>query len=586
MSTQPDGLRSVAPELTPREVAATRAAAAWVQQLARTLKTCRLYDRDNPTVVRFREDLATALASLLGEHGDLTLTFAPTDVLCREVSLYPARSREDNLALPFYRDGVRGLTFRAGIEPREVETFLDAVLHVTTLQGGEDDLVILLWDAGLPHLDVAYVSTSGDVEGGGDSEDIGVEAHSVSPWPAREAGGGLALPAPQARPGGDGGDDQPLVRSDDRLTGDLAGDLEGTYADLDQRSSDEVERLLADHAADVSGTLVHVGLDLMRDCLEVSDQPADLDELAPFLQRILREAIGGGLWAEAQETLGLLERCGAGRWSLETFVTELCEANSLTTRNAVAEVDRQEARGVEAFLDLARALGPAAVEWLMRILAASQQQRARRPLARVLAELCRDRPECLAPWLSDARWYVVRNVVHILGWVGGPAIVGLLRPASRHEEYRVRREVVAALAQAGPQAARPLLVEMLEGADTRIFCAVLHQLSSGRDPELARRLIAQLQDAGFGERPAEEQRAVLSTIAAVADDDAVPALEAELNKGGWFAKTSDQHRQAVARCLARLATPAAVQALAAGRRSRNASVRKACEDATGGGETA
>jgi len=41
---------------------------------------------------------------------DLTFRFVSDDVTCDGESLYPARSRDDNLAYPFHRDGVRGLT--------------------------------------------------------------------------------------------------------------------------------------------------------------------------------------------------------------------------------------------------------------------------------------------------------------------------------------------------------------------------------------------------------------------------------------------------------------------------------------------
>ena len=97
---------------------ATKVVGAWVSQLGRTLKTCRLYDGANPTVVRFRDELARALRALLQAQGPVTLRFTPDDVLCGEASLYPAKSRDDNLALPFYRDGIRSLTFRPGLEPR------------------------------------------------------------------------------------------------------------------------------------------------------------------------------------------------------------------------------------------------------------------------------------------------------------------------------------------------------------------------------------------------------------------------------------------------------------------------------------
>jgi len=89
---------------------AVKAAGVWLNMFARTLKTCRLYDAGNPAAVRFREELARALTQLLDQHGAVTYRFIADDVTCDGHSLYPARSREDNLAFAFFRDGVRGLT--------------------------------------------------------------------------------------------------------------------------------------------------------------------------------------------------------------------------------------------------------------------------------------------------------------------------------------------------------------------------------------------------------------------------------------------------------------------------------------------
>src|SRR5262245_56765765 len=78
-----------------------KAAAGWINQLARTLKTCRLYDARNPTVVRFREELGRSLHRVLADHGELHFRFTADDVFYGDESLYPARSRADNLALAF-----------------------------------------------------------------------------------------------------------------------------------------------------------------------------------------------------------------------------------------------------------------------------------------------------------------------------------------------------------------------------------------------------------------------------------------------------------------------------------------------------
>jgi HEAT repeat protein len=203
-------------------------------------------------------------------------------------------------------------------------------------------------------------------------------------------------------------------------------------------------------------------------------------------------------------------------------------------------------------------------------------------IAEAVAETCRDNPERLAPWLSDSRWFVVRNVVHILGWIGGAPIVGLLKSALRHPEPRVRQEVVAALGQVEPKLARPLLMTLLDGADSRMFCAVLHQLSSERDTTVAQRMLAYLQDPEFEQRPMEERRAIYLTLSSTGNDEILPELEAELVRGNWFSRNQEAHRQAVARCLARIGTPLARMLLERGAQSKRGPVRKACEDALAG----
>src|SRR6266511_2398384 len=110
---------------------AVKAAGIWLHTFARTLKTCRLYDAANPAAVRFREELARSLGLLLADHGPVTFRFTADDVTCDGQSLYPARSREDNLAFAFFRDGVRGLTLEPGTSERECNAIVDAVLSVT-----------------------------------------------------------------------------------------------------------------------------------------------------------------------------------------------------------------------------------------------------------------------------------------------------------------------------------------------------------------------------------------------------------------------------------------------------------------------
>ena len=556
--------------LSPEQEAVARAAGVWVNHLARTLKTCRLYDANNPTVIRFREELAQALTRLLDEHGILTLHFASDDVLCEEQSLYLARSRDDNLALPFYRDGIHAIHFSPGIAPAEVETFLDAVLQVSGQNAGEDDLVTLLWESHLPHLDVDYVPAESDMGDGA------ADAGDVIPWPTPGELPGDAPELGAAVPGDE-------ERSDDWLLGDLSVEVEAGFAELESLAPAETLRFLEEYRAEHAVPLATATIAISSAFLHAGVGAADKAELARFLPRVLRQTITAGAWTEARHCLALLLRCGRhSEWSIEGFSQELFQPISVA--GVVEKLDLQEAPELAEFTALARELGPLAVDWLNLALAESQQRRTRRALAEAIAELCRDDPERLAPWLADPRWYVVRNIVHILGWIGGDRTIGLLETAMRHPEPRVRQEVIAALGQADPGQARPLLLDALDGADARTFCSVLHQLSVARDERTAGILVRHLLNPLFEQRPLEVRRAIYSALAATGGDAIIPDLEQELHKGNWFSRYQEAHRQAVARCIARIGTPHAQAVLERGARSKRAPVRKACADALAGAD--
>ena len=555
---------------------AARAAATIIHHFARTLKTCRLYDASNPTVVRFRAELAATTRRVLDEYPQLTIHFTSDDVTFEDVSLYPAKSRDDNLALPFYRDGIRSLTLRRGLEAPEMGALVDAVLRVTGVEASEDDLVTLLWEAGLQHVDLDYIpadSDVGDATGSEAKEGDGV----LLPWPAPVS----EAEAPAAPAAGESGTVNAAgSRADDWTTGDDTVEVEAGFEELEALSASEVERFKHEYAAEHSIASVTVTIAIARAYLASGVNADDRSELGRFLPRVTRQAITNGLWLEAHEALKLIRACGAIDWATSTFAQELLQPITIST--TVEILDRQDEAAVKEFIALARELGDPGIDWLNLVLAESQDRRNRRLFAEAIAELCRTNPERLAPWLSDPRWFVVRNVVHILGWIAGDQIVGLLSSVTRHPDARVRHEVAAALGQAELKLARPLLVRMLDGADTRMFCAVLHQLSAARDPSMARLLVGYMQSEAFDERPIEEKRAIYSALSAVGQDEVVPDLEEELHRGNWFARDHEAHRQAVARVIARIGTPLARLVLERGLQSKRAPVRKACEDALGG----
>jgi len=538
--------------------------AAWVGMFMRTIKTCRLYDEANPTVVRFREDLASKLDQLLTRTGPLRLDVSPRAIRLAGHEVHAGHSREDNLAGVLYRDGIRGLSFDPGIQPREIDALLDRLLQVTGPSAGDDDLVTLLWDADLPHIAVDTVPLEGEADGGGEENE---EAEAASAWPKQEDG------TPQIRLVGPG-EAAGTPRSDDWRTGEHTGNLEEAFDSLESAALFEIARFQAEAELEGRHGLVEATLGVMRDCLAGDVNDTDREELAAFLPRVLREALAGGDWTHAGVALELLRECRPG-WAIHEFATGLCGPFAITTRKVVEALDRQEGEHFDTFLALAREMGPDAGQWLMHVLAESQKMRVRRPLARAIGELLAGKPEQIVPWLADSRWYVARNAVHILGWMGGDGIAAHLLLAAGHPEPRVRREVVAALSQAAPAASRPILLPMLRAAEPELFAALLQQLGMDPDVAITDCLLELLTEERMSQRTEEERRALFRALA-TRGDAALPRLEAALNQGGLFSSRPEPDRTAVALCIARIGTPAAIAVLERGMQSKRKDVRKAC----------
>ncbi len=551
-----------------------RAVGAWVQQFARTLKNCRLYDANNPTVLRFRQQLVAALHQVIRQYGPFSLRFGADDVTCEGVSLYPAKSRDDNLAMPFYRDGIRAVAFSEGVEPREIDALVAALLRVTGPEAsGEEDLVTMLWESQLPHIAIDYIPAEGDVGGNGTEQE-----GELVPWPTGEVQEPEPAPAedPASRtltepPPSENG----MRRSDDWSVGEPTADFEASYAELNAAATDEVARFKEEYEAERDAPPVASAVAVARAFLAAETTEADMPDLSAYLPRVLRMAIHAGEWREADSAVGLMRLSPKG-WSPVAFVQELQQPSSIA--GVRDHLLRQTELEAQAFTEFTAHLGEFHVDVLGQVMAEMNGAPQSKPLIDAITTLCKATPERLAPWIADRRPNVVRSVVQMLGAIGGNAIVGPLQSAIKHPDPRVRAEVVQALRTADVRIVKPLLLSALSILDTRLFCQALQKLSETRDVQVAQTMLLFMVAAEFEARPAEEKHAIYSTLGATGGDDVVPELEAELLKGGWFERVNESHRQTVARCLARIGTPMARMALDNGAKSRRAQVRDACVD--------
>jgi len=569
-------------ELTPR----AQASADWFRHLARALRVFRLYRSENPVVVSTQEGITTELAELLQAHGGWQLRFSPSEILLDDEAVVSVtagatgterpRSITDSIPFLFYRDGLRRITLQEDAPRHELETFIRILRTVGTGSDAEDDFVTLLWQSNLaciqieavPLEQIIYLNGGPGDDTGGDLDPAG-QLYAVSP-------SGSEIRADLGQAAGPQGMHRDTF--DDWILPETFVEVPEAFARLEPGAEAARAEFVAAREREASGGWSAQVPGFLRG-LRALDGSEDMQGvLAHSATSWLTSALQVADWVEATRALELLNEMDPERRLAGGELTAALGA--MDGQELTDRFDEGDAGDLNRFAAFVVGVGAPAVGLCVDVMSRADRARVRAATVTALCYLCAEDPELLAPWLLDSRWHVVRNVVFVLGHIGGPAVGPLLQTVSRHPEPRVRRQLVQALGALAPEVRGPMLIQQLDTRDPQLLAATLNILTRDRDPRTARAILACIAAPDFDSRGEDNQRALFNALGEVADDAAVPALEALLNKGGWFARRTLQ-RVAAARTLRRIGTPQAMAVLEAGARAHSEAVRSAALEAIG-----
>jgi hypothetical protein len=562
-------------------------AARWFHQLARGARMSRLYPSDNPHVVQIRGQLLEQLNPILAEHGAWRMRITPIEIwLVDEAIVHPSNdpdldalsAKAERLPFIFYRDGIRGLTFLPQVPVSDFEAFFNALAAADRGPSFHDDMVTLLWQAhpvqiqveAVPVTQTIYLSSRRAAEGRGRGLQGLAFGWSPTGDEIRSEIGQVAGAAQGLHR--DTFDDWPLPKS--------YVDVPTAYAALTKGIQFVRSVLLTEWSSERGADWTTEVPPLFRKVLALDPGP---DTRAALSQSLVTWVVGAAqrqAWAEAQQALALLREFDPdGGLSLEHLTNGMA---GLDNAALVEGLDEASPGELSRFLALAVAMGSPALDLGCSVMALAEKSRTRAVACTLLCYLCSDQPDLLAPYLSDERWFVVRNAVFVLGQIGGHEVAELLRFAAAHADPRVRRQVVVSLGNVPPEERFPILASQLGTSDVRLLSTTLGVLARQRGPEVTRALLRQVQARNFESRGLEPQRLLLGALAEMGDDSVVPTLAALVHKGGWFARPTPQ-RLAAAQALARIGTEPALAVLEEGLRTGNEAVRAACLEALGSG---
>jgi hypothetical protein len=216
---------------------------------------------------------------------------------------------------------------------------------------------------------------------------------------------------------------------------------------------------------------------------------------------------------------------------------------------------RRDAPEFEACERLLRVLGSHAIAPLLEVLADEPDRTARKAIVELVSDVADEHAETLATYLSDDRWYFVRNVVTILGASGSPDSAASLERTLRHPDARVRRETIRALAGGGAPRSEAMLASALEDADAQNVQLAARYLGRLR----SRSAVPALHDValghGRGDRSHPARIEAVEALGRVGAAESVPVLES-LSRARGFRSRSRRREMSTAAGAALEAIPA------------------------------
>ena len=394
-----------------------------VNTFQKARKSLRMYPSNNPVYVKTIEEVFRKLDGIL-EAGNLELAVRQNEMLFDGAAVYSAAGMEDNLAFFFFKDGLREISFKSGLTLQETKEFLEVISQDSAM---DEDVVTLLWEKDLEH--IKYVIDENFL-----LEDEAYEAEAI------------AQATEETTP------EEDLKRA--YKDASASGEPQAVPEILPISGSDfeELMREVRLDSGDKLGKLVSILFDILGDC-----QPAVYPEVTEIIKQALEHSVRKGDLGSALAIFSAIEAIPPEGPVSEQLKKEMKKvrvyASSVELVKALGEhLDSGAIKDEQMLIDYVRRLDSSAIASLIAALGDLKTMEARRTVMNALAYLGGKDLNALAMGLSDPRWYVVRNIIHIFRKIGDRRCVEFVIKASRHSDVRVRMEVVKALGELGGQA--------------------------------------------------------------------------------------------------------------------------------------
>jgi hypothetical protein len=496
-----------------------------VQTILKAKKTIRMYPENNPVYLKTVNDVYDRFREFLDYHDELTIRIKQYEILFDSTPVYSNPEKEDNLALFFFKDGLRELSFLKGLYKEEVEEFLKIIALDFDREAVDDDIVTLLWERDFQN--IKYVADEEFL-----TEDEGYEEHATGIAKGRVASIDEIMKAYTDAFLAEGIDGISIVNLTDKDLQSLVKEMEGDQEGKIEKLSDILFEML--HHVENQTELEDI-YRFIRNAMTYSLEQGNLHAFIR-ISRSLREISEDGTVPEQIKRLTNLLYSSINSEEFIKYVGEIFDA--------AADIEEELILEFKEMLDRT-AIGP-----LVSVLGRSKTIQGRKRVISILVDLGRKDIQTLARGLYDSRWYVVRNILYILRQIGDKKAVEYLIDTVKHPDSRVRREAIKAIGELRNPLALQLLKDCLNDYDSSIRKTAVKALGNFGTETAKRIILGKMDEKDFIDRDFDEKKEFFEALSKWNDDDIRGFLVRILKKRVFFKRARhDENKACAAYCL-------------------------------------
>jgi HEAT repeat protein len=175
-----------------------------------------------------------------------------------------------------------------------------------------------------------------------------------------------------------------------------------------------------------------------------------------------------------------------------------------------------------------------AVKPLLKTLAEEEDLLVRKSIVEIVVRIGRPAVPAILENLNDARWFMIRNLVTILGSLGLPDLAPHVASVLSHPDLRVKKEAIKALSKLPHPSASLALGDLCFFPEETVALTATAAMSSKKEPEAVLALYRRAVQKRFFFPSYRLAHEAIDSLRAIGTDEAVEALEEILRATAIF----------------------------------------------------